>query len=301
MSSQYIRRIAAPLALGLALAACGGDAADDALASDSALNRDLALAGQDSGTLPSLTDTLDAAPPAAAPITREPAPPVAAAPRPAPRPAAPRPAASRPAPAPTRPSEPATTPGGNTPRPGTGTAERELGTIPAGTSITLTSNERVCTNTHKVGDRFTATVAETVRGNNGAVIPAGATAVVRVTELKRSENANDEIRVGLDVVSLSVDGRSIAVNATTNDAAVEKVRSTTRGKDVQKVVGGAIVGAIAGQILGKDTKSTVIGAATGAAAGTGVAAATANFEGCVASGGRIVIALNDAATFPISN
>lgn len=299
MSSQYIRRLAAPLALGLALAACGGDAGDDALASDSALNRDLALAGQDSGTLPSLTDTLDATPPAAAPITPDPAPPVAAAPRPTPRPSTPRPAASRPTP--TRPSEPATTPGGNTARPGTGTAERELGSIPAGTSITLTSNERVCTNTHKVGDRFTATVAETVRGNNGAVIPAGATAVVRVTELKRSENANDEIRVGLDVVSLSVDGRSIAVNATTNDAAIEKVRSTTRGKDVQKVVGGAIVGAIAGQILGKDTKSTVIGAATGAAAGTGVAAATANFEGCVGSGGRIVIALNDAATFPVSN
>jgi len=298
MSSQYIRRFAAPIALGLALAACGGDAGDDALASDSALNRDLALAGQDSGTLPSLTDTLDATPPAAAPVTPAPTPP-AAAPRPTPRPSTPRP--STPAPAPTRPSEPTTTPGGNTPRPGTGTAERELGTIPAGTSITLTSNERVCTNTHKVGDRFTATVAETVRGNNGAVIPAGATAVVRVTELKRSENANDQIRVGLDVVSLSIEGRSIAVNATTNDAAVEKVRSSTRGDDTKKVVGGAIVGAIAGQILGKDTKSTVIGAATGAAAGTGVAAATANFEGCVGNGARIVIALNDAATFPVSN
>src|SRR5688500_5220477 len=116
MSSQYIRRLAAPLALGLALAACGGDATDDALAPDSALNRDLARARQASGALPSLTYTLDATPPAAAPITPDPAP-VTAAPRPAPRPSAPRPAASRPAP--TRPSTPATTPGGNTARPGT--------------------------------------------------------------------------------------------------------------------------------------------------------------------------------------
>ena len=302
--SQYIRRFTTPLALGLALAvaACGGAGDDaDALSQDSALSRDLALANQGDSAQPALTDTVDATPPA--PVA---APEPARTPAPAPRPAATRPSTPRPStprpttPAPTRPAEPTTTPSGNTVSSGSGSSERALGTIPSGTQLALTSNSRVCTNTHKVGDTFTATVAETVTGSNGAVIPAGATAVVRVTELKRSENANDPIRVGLDVTSVSVGGRSVAVDARTSDAAVERVRNSTRSDDAKKVIGGAVIGAIAGQVLGKDTKGTVVGAAAGAAAGTAAAAATANFDGCVGNGARITIVLNDAVSFPVA-
>ena len=302
--SQYIRRFTTPLALGLALAvAACGDAGDDAdaLSQDSALSRDLALANQGDSAQPALTDTVDATPPA--PVATAPEPAVrtpAPAPRPAARPSTPRPAPARTTPAPTRPSEPATTPSGNTVSSGSGSSERALGTIPSGTQLALTSNSRVCTNTHKVGDTFTATIAETVTGSNGAVIPAGATATVRVTELKRSENANDPIRVGLDVTSVSVGGRSVAVDARTSDAAVERVRNSTRSDDAKKVIGGAVIGAIAGQVLGKDTKGTVVGAAAGAAAGTAAAAATANFDGCVANGARITIVLNDAVSFPVA-
>jgi len=49
------------------------------------------------------------------------------------------------------------------------------------------SGSRICTNTNHVGDRFNATVTQAVVGSNGAVIPAGATASVEVTALKRSD------------------------------------------------------------------------------------------------------------------
>jgi hypothetical protein len=171
-----------------------------------------------------------------------------------------------------------------------------MGTIAAGTEISLSSNSRVCTNTHKVGQRFSATVSNTVTGSNGATIPAGATATVEITELSRSENANDRIQMGFRVVSVTFGGRTYPIDATTTYANVDRVRNQPKSKDVQKVVGGAAVGAIIGQVLGKDTKSTVIGAATGAAAGTAAAAATANYEGCVPTGGRITITLDNAAT-----
>lgn len=158
--------------------------------------------------------------------------------------------------------------------------------------MNLTSNSRVCTNTNKVGQRFSATVSEAVSGSNGATIPAGATATIEITELKRSENVNDNVVMGFRVVSVSFGGRTYPVSATTNYARVEKVRNEPKNKDVQKVVGGAAVGAIIGQVLGRSTKGTVIGAAAGAAAGTAAAAATANYEGCVPSGGRITISLN---------
>jgi hypothetical protein len=160
----------------------------------------------------------------------------------------------------------------------------------------MTSNDRVCTNTNKAGDRFTATVTNAVTGTGGAVIPAGARAVVQIAELKRSENATDNIQMVFNVLSLSWNGKTYPVDASIEHVDVEKVRNSTKGNDAKKVVGGAVVGAILGQVIGKNTKSTVIGAATGAAAGTAVAMGTANYEGCVPNGGNIKIKLTDAAT-----
>lgn len=290
--SRTIARWTAPLALALAvgLSACG-DNKEDSLAQDTSLSRDLQMANADTSVQPALQDVPagTTAPAAAAP---QPAPRVTApARKTASRPVVRTPARVSPAPAPTPTT--ATTSSGNTvTRTPGGGSERAVGTIAAGSTLNLASNSRICTNSHRVGQRFSATVSETVNGSNGATIPAGANATIEITELKRSENANDNVVMGFRVVSVSFGGRTYPVDATTQYARVEKVRNQPKDKDVQKVVGGAAVGAIIGQVLGKSTKATVIGAATGAAAGTAAAAATANFEGCVPDGGRITISLD---------
>ncbi len=286
--SKYINRWCAPLALAIALtaAACSDAKKGDTLAQDSSLNRDLQMANQDSTAQPALTDV----PATSTPTTSAPAAPVRTTPRPVVR----TPTPTRTTPKPSTPAKPTTTASGNTVTRGATGSERRVGTIPAGSEISLTSNTRVCTNTHKVGQRFSATVANAVEGSNGAVIPAGATATVEITELSRSENANDKINMGFRVVSVSFGGKTYPVSATTTYANIDRVKNQPKDKDIQKVVGGAAVGAILGQILGKSTKATVIGAAAGAAAGTGAAAATANYEGCVPNGGRITITLDSS-------
>lgn len=290
--SKYISRVAAPLALSLALivGACTDKKSDDTLAQDTSLNRDLQMANQDTTAQPALQDV----PATGTPTTTATAP----APR-APARTTPSRTVTRPpvktTPRPTTPT-PTTTASGNTVTKGSSGSERAMGTIAAGSEINLTSNSRVCTNTHKVGQRFSATVSNTVTGSNGASIPAGATATVEITELNRSENVNDPVKMGFRVVSVTFGGRTYPIDATTTYANVDRVRNQPKSKDVQKVVGGAAVGAIIGQVLGKDTKGTVIGAAAGAAAGAGAAAATANYEGCVPSGGRITITLDNSAT-----
>jgi len=295
--TKYIRRFGTPLALSMALiaGACANDkkaGTDTALAQDTALNRDLQLAGADSSAQPQLTDVpaTPAPAPKAEPTTSAPATSRPATPKPRPRPTTPTPKA-----------EPTTTASGNTVSTGARGSEGRVGAIPAGTQISFTSNERVCTNTKKVGDTFEATVAEPVTGENGARIPAGATATVRVTELKRSENANDNVVVGLAVQSNSYEGKTYPVDANVTYAKVDKVRNSSRGNDAKKVIGGAIAGAILGQAIGKDTKGTVIGGAAGAAAGTAAAAATANYEGCVPQGGRITVQLNSSAQVAAGN
>lgn len=275
---QYIPRLKALLVLSFALLAGACSNNDGTAAADSALNADIQLANRDSAAQPSLTDV-----------------PAATTTNPAPSASAPRPTTTTRTPTTTKtPPRSTTTASGNTvTRTAAGSAGR-VGTIPAGATLNLASGSKICTNTNRVGERFNATLTSAVQGSNGAVIPAGASATVEVTQLKRSENVNDEIVMGFRVVSVNFGGRTYPVSATTSYAQVDKVRNQPKSKDVQKVVGGAAIGAIAGQILGKSTKATVIGAAVGGAAGAGAAAAGANYEGCVNSGGRITATLNSS-------
>jgi hypothetical protein len=276
---QYIPRLNASLVLSFALLAGACAKTDNTAAADSALNKDIQLANRDTTAQPALTDV-----------------PAATATNPATSTSAPRTTTTRTTtrtPTTTRRTPTVTSSGNTVTRTPAGTAAK-VGTIPAGATLNLSSGSKICTNTSKVGERFTATVTNAVVGSNGAVIPAGATANVEVTELKRSENANDNVVMGFRVVSVSFGGHTYPVSATTSYAQVAKVRNEPKGKDVQKVLGGAAIGAIAGQLLGRSTKATVIGAAAGGAAGAATAAATANYEGCVNPGGKITATLNSS-------
>jgi hypothetical protein len=278
---QYISRLNASLALSLALVAgaCSSKT-DNTAAADSALNKDIQLANRDTAAQPTLSDVPAGTATNPAPATTS-------------RTTTTRTTTTRtPTTTPRKPTTSVTSSGNTVTRTG-GNAAR-VGTIAAGSTLNLASSSKICTNTNKVGDHFTATVTDAITGSNGAVIPAGATADVEVTELKRSENANDNVVMGFRVTSVRFGGHTYPVSATTSSADVSKVRNQPKSKDVQKVVGGAAIGAIAGQILGHSTKATVIGAAVGGVAGAGAAAATANYEGCVNSGGRITATLNSA-------
>jgi hypothetical protein len=265
-------RMSASIVAAALLAACGGDKsnADSALANDSAMARDLALAQRDTANQPALTDV----------------------------PATP---ASKTSPTKTSTTKTSTStkakaPAATTPAP----RGPSTGVVNAGTALSVRANNELCTNTNKVGDKFTATVNDAVVGTNGATIPAGATVTLTVTKLSRSENINDPISMEFSVDEVSFGGKSYSLSGSTiSQLPVDKVRNQPKSKDAQKVVGGAAIGAIAGQVLGKNTKSTVIGAAAGAAAGAAVAAGTANYEGCVRAGKNFVVTLGSALTLTV--
>lgn len=291
--AKYIGRLGAPLALGaiLALGACKTDSSKQDTASalnrdTSALGRDLAMANRDTTAQPQLKDV-----PANSPATSAPA-----------RTTSTRTPTRRPSdrgesrPTTSARNEPTRTASGNTvTRPSAGEGGGgAVGTIAAGTTLALTPTATVCTNTNKVGDKITATVQNAVTGSNGAVIPSGATVTLTVTNLKRSENQNDNIVMEFAVNSVSFGGKTYPLDASVENANITRVRNEPKSKDAQKVAIGAGIGAIAGQILGKNTKSTVIGGAVGAAAGAAAAATTANYEGCIQNSSTITVKLNSA-------
>jgi hypothetical protein len=301
MMKSTFSRIATPVLLGitLALGACKqGDKPEDALASDTSLAHDLQLANSDTAAQPELKDVPAIVEPAANPVTTAPkvtrrqTPAEILTPSRNPRRVAAEPTLT---PQPVE-NAPVTTSNGNTVTEGNTGSERGVGTIASGAEIALYSGQRVCTNNYQIGDKFTASVAESVQGSNGVSIPAGATAVIEITNLKRSENANDKIDMEFVVRSIAFNGKTYPVSSTVTAAEVERVRNGDASNDGKKVATGAIIGAIAGQIFGHKTKSTVIGAATGAAAGAVVAGATGKYDGCVPNGGRISLKLNQPMT-----
>ena len=280
MTTKYIRSFIPVLALALAAGACSTkDKTSDSLAVDTSLNRDLALANRDSAAQPQLQDVPSGT---ANTSTRT----GSSSNTGTARTTTKTTTTTRPK---TTSTTPSTTTSGNKVTTGTTGGGGAVGTLPSGTTLYLASNAKICTNTNKVGDTFTATLNNAV-SSGGVTIPAGSQVKLEVTSLKRSENANDNIVMGFRVVSVNVRGTSYPLDGTVSAASsIQKVRNQSTGKDVQKVATGAVLGAIAGQVIGKNTKGTVIGAAAGAAAGTAAAAATANYEGCLPNGGALSV------------
>jgi hypothetical protein len=289
-SKSIAARTSLVTVMALSFGACSDKKNDDVLAQDTTLTKDLALANRDTALQPQLRDVpVDSMP---APAATAPAPVTRARPRVTtpPRTIVRTPSRNLPTP----PAEPAvgtsaTTSSGNTVTAEPKGSEHALGTVSVGSEMSFYAGQRVCTNTNQVGDRFTAQIAEPVQGSNGSVIPAGSSAVVEITSLKRSQRANDNIEIGLRVESIMFNGKTYPVTSEVSYAQIERVRGESNaGSDAVK---GAVIGAVLGQILGHRTKSTIIGAAGGAAAGAAIGAANAKVDGCVPSGGRITVKL----------
>lgn len=267
------------LALAAAtITACGRDTKTAAVpTNDSALARDLTLAGRLDTVAPQLQDVPE---PKATPAPSEP---VRRAERPAtkapvPRREPPRQVARTPEPEPVA-QAPAPTPAATVPA---SAPARRTGTIASGTSFDLVADSRVCTGTARPGDKLVARLASAVTGTNGAVFPAGSQAVIEVAQVS-TEDENP--RIAFRVKSIIVGSETYPASGdVVPTGAVERQRVEGGVSDKKKVIGGAVAGAILGQILGHSTKGTVIGAAAGAAAGTVAAKAGAKYEACLPAG-----------------
>ena len=151
----------------------------------------------------------------------------------------------------------------------------------AGTEIRATLDTPLSTRTSKAGDRFTATIAEPVRGSNGStVIPAGTRVEGEVAEMEEGKTLpalRDKPNLNLrfrDLVlpngqTLPLSATLISVN-TTNGKNTKKtdeegqVQAGGRNRDVARGVGiGAGAGTAAGPVFGGPLKGLAIGAMAG--------------------------------------
>ena len=134
--------------------------------------------------------------------------------------------------------------------------------VPAGTEITVRTNESIDGNSPSDYRVYTATVERDVTNRDGRVlIPRGSQ-----TELiLRDADANNVV---LDLESITVNGERLSVASTPETVPAEggKEGIGANKRTGKYLGGGAVIGAIIGAVAGGG-KGAAIGAATGAGAG----------------------------------
>jgi hypothetical protein len=277
-------RVAALTAAVVAAAGCSRG--DKKAETDSTLARDLALASAQPA-MPTFQDTAIAPAPVQAGRAKTPPEPTRAQAAPRRTAPAPRTTPRQPAPQPTE--APAPAPVATVPAP----APAPVASIGAGTGVNVTSGSKICTSALP-GEKFVATLNSGVTGENGASLPAGATAVIEVAS---TSGTDDNPTINFRLKSIVVGDKTYPVSADVQPEATlvrTKVQNPDGNADKKKVIGGAIAGAILGQMIGHNTKGTVIGAAAGAATGAAVAKAGEKYEGCLPAGSQFRLTLNSA-------
>jgi hypothetical protein len=162
--------------------------------------------------------------------------------------------------------------------------------VPAGTTIAVTLDQRISTETNNGGDRFEASVAEPVMVAGKVAIPKGAAAFGRVTTSEQAGRLRGTALLVVDLDSVRVNGINVPVEVAT-------VARESEGRGKRTAIGagaGAAAGAVIGAIAGGG-KGAAIGAGTGAGAGTAGAALTGERDVAIPAESR----LNFRLTAPV--
>ena len=160
--------------------------------------------------------------------------------------------------------------------------------IPAGTKIELELTGGVSSQTAQVGDRVMAEVGQTVWVDGRAVIPAGARAEGRVTEVHPLAKVG-----GKAVLAVTFDQISLAGEDAPIVAGWRHEGKSETGKDAATIAAGAAVGAVAGNQSKSNDKGKAIGALLGAGLGTLIASKTPGETVELPAGSHLTLTLRE--------
>jgi len=141
--------------------------------------------------------------------------------------------------------------------------------LPQGTVLTVRMIDPVDSQVNHMGETFRASIDEPVVVGSEQVIPRGSDVVVKLVDDKQSGKITGKTELTLDLVSVTVNGRTVDVNT----QAVTRASNSRTGRS-EKVIGGtAVLGTIIGALAGGG-KGAAIGAVSGAGVGTAAEVAT---------------------------
>ncbi len=141
--------------------------------------------------------------------------------------------------------------------------------IPSGTLLRVRIDEALSTRRNSRGDRFTATLTDSVIVNGRSALPSGTRLTGHVLASSASGRLKGRARLVLALDSFERDGHRYPIAT----SAASRVSSSHKKRNLLAIGGGAGTGAAIGAIAGGGV-GAAIGAGAGAAAGTVGAAVT---------------------------
>jgi hypothetical protein len=164
-------------------------------------------------------------------------------------------------------------------------------TIPSGTTLRLSLQSAVGSDTSRVEQAVRATLRSPVSIDGKVVLPAGSEVSGVVTEAEESGRVKGRARLAMRFSSVRANGETYDIK--TSGYAQEA--AATKKKDAEKIAIGAGAGAALGAILGGGSGAAK-GAAIGGAGGTGVVLATKGQEVRLGPGAAITTRLTAPVT-----
>lgn len=161
--------------------------------------------------------------------------------------------------------------------------------LPAGTPITIRLATAISSSSSHTGDSFEATLDEPIMIEGQTVVARGAALTGRVLAAKPSGRLHDPGYLRIALVSLSVNGKPVAIES----SSVFAKGGSHEKRNLAMIGGGTAAGALIGGLAGGG-KGALIGSTVGAAGGTGTAYATGKKEVAFDAERRLTFRLSQA-------
>ncbi|MGH9524562.1 MAG: hypothetical protein ACRD3E_18735, partial [Terriglobales bacterium] len=138
--------------------------------------------------------------------------------------------------------------------------------LPAGTQLTIRTNDQISADAQSAGQTFQAEVANNIVDQNGRmIIPLGSPATLMVQNTSQGTMGVGSNQVELALQSISVNGVNYTVQSNTETQAGNRGIGANK-RTAEMTGGGAVLGTVIGAIAG-GAKGAVLGGVLGAAGG----------------------------------
>lgn len=164
-------------------------------------------------------------------------------------------------------------------------------TVPDNTALDVRLDTSHASDTSRVEERVSGTLASPVEIDGVTAIPAGARMTGHLTEVKESGKVKGRAELGLRFTRLQTG--SVTYDIDTRP--LSWIAESTKKEDAVKIGTGAAAGAVIGAIAG-GKKGAAIGSAIGAGGGTAVVLATDGQEIRLAAGRKLKVSLTNPLT-----
>ena len=169
-------------------------------------------------------------------------------------------------------------------------------TVPTGTTLALTLDNRIASNMSQIDDAVQARIERPVMVDGVLVLPEGTKVLGRVTTVEASGKVQGRATLALLFDRVDLDSRRYEIHS---EAVSYRANSTKTG-DAKTIGIGAGAGTVIGGLLG-GRKGAGAGAAIGGGAGTAMVLTTAGDEVELPAGSPVAVSLSQPLTLVIPN